>query len=276
MLTVIAPMKSEIPYPRQDPKLCRWDGAAVQVLVVGVGKEAVRRSLSRWLEAPDNGSIEGSTSDRPNRLLLLGFAGAVDPALACGDLVLSGRYYWDPDTPKESCDQFYEADSAMLKHARVTASAAGLAWRGVDSLTVGRPVATGEEKAAIHQSRWRRRLVGPVNVGRANVGIINMEDYWVAEFAARAEIPFLAVRAVIDTADQAIPSYAMGLQERSWGAVASAAVRPWQLPNLVSLASNRRVAQRSLRRFVVAFLQDPDRLAERLNGETTRQPVGTK
>ena len=276
MLTIIAPMQSEISYLRQDPTLRRWDGAAVQVLVVGVGKEAVRRRLSQWLKAPDNGSTNGTTSDRQGRLLLLGFAGAVDPALACGDLVLAGRYYWDPDTPEESCDEFYEADSAMLKHARVTASAAGLAWRGVDSLTVGRPVATGEEKAAIYQRRWRRHPVGPVNVGRANVGIVNMEDYWVAEFAARAEIPFLAVRAVIDTADQGIPSYAMGLQQRGWGALTSAVVRPWQLPNLVSLASNRRVAQRSLRRFVVAFLQEPDRLAGRLNGATTRQPVGTK
>ena len=98
-----------------------------------------------------------------------------------------------------------------------------------------------------------------------------MEDYWVAEFAARAEIPFLAVRAVIDTASQAIPSYAMGLQERRWGALASAAIRPWHLPNLVSLASNLGVAQRSLRRFATAFLRNPDRFESVKN----RQPAGT-
>ncbi|MFB3097362.1 MAG: hypothetical protein ACE1ZZ_01660, partial [Dehalococcoidia bacterium] len=79
------------------------------------------------------------------------------------------------------------------------------------------------------------------------------------------------VRAVIDTSSQAIPSYAMGLQERRWGALASAAVRPWHLPNLVSLASNLRVAQRSLRRFAVAFQQSPDRFESVEN----RQPVGT-
>lgn len=262
MLTIIAAMASEIAYLRQDPTLSRWGGVAVQVLVVGVGQEAVRSSLRRWLEAPNSLSTNGSTSIRPNQLLLLGFAGAVDPALACGDLVLSGRYYLDRDTTEEGSKDYFEADSSLLEQAGAAASASGLAWRGVESLTVGRPVVTVEEKAAMH----RRYSVGPVNVGA-----VNMEDYWVAEFAARAEIPFLAVRAVIDTASQAIPSYAMGLQERSWGALASAAIRPWHLPNLVGLASNLRVAQRSLRRFATAFLQNPDKL----DREENRQSVST-
>ncbi len=262
MLTIIAAMESEISYLRQDPALRRSDGVAVQVLVVGVGQEAVRSSLRRWLEAPNSVSTNGSTSIRPNRLLLLGFAGAVDPALACGDLVLPGRYYLDRDTtdefdPEEVGKDFFEADSSMLEQAAAAASSSGLAWSSVESLTVSRPLATGEEKAAIHR--------------RQSVSAVNMEDYWVAEYAARAGIPFLAVRAVIDTASQAIPSYAMGLQERRWGAMASAATRPWHLPNLVSLACNLRVAQRSLRRFAVAFLQNPDRFDSGKNP----QPLGT-
>ena len=267
MLTIISPMKSEISYLLQKPRLQPWgprsDGVAAEFLVVGVGKEAVQRSLSRWLEASDSVSTNGSTSNRPDRLLLLGFGGAVDPALACGDLALSGRYHLDLDMPEGVGKDFFEPDSSMLEQAASAVSASGLAWRGVESLTVSRPVATGEEKAAIH----RRHSVGPVSVG-----LINMEDYWVAEFAARADIPFLAVRAVIDTAGQAIPSYALGLQERRWNALASAATRPWQLPNLVRLASNLRVAQRSLRRFAEAFLQNPDRL----DREETQQPVGTR
>jgi nucleoside phosphorylase len=266
VLTILAPMNSEISYLRQDPALRQREGAAVQVLVIGVGKEAVQSSLSRWLAA----SHYPSASNSPDRLLLLGFAGAVDPALACGDLVLSRRYYLDPDTPEGvgegDGDKFFEADSSMLEQATAAASASGVAWRGVESLTVGRPVANGEEKAAIYLS----------HSGRHGVGAVNMEDYWVAEFAARAEIPFLAVRAVIDTAGQAIPSYAMGLQERRWNALASATARPWQLPNLVRLAGNRRLAQRSLRRFAVAFLQDSDRLDDRLDRGKNRQPIGTK
>ena len=274
MLTIVAPMKSEVSYLRQDPTIRRWlgqwDGAGVQVLVIGVGKEAVQSSLRRWLEAPHRVLTNGSTSNRPDRLLLLGFTGAVDPALICGHLVLSGRYYLDADTPEEVGkgvgDEFFEADSSMLEQAAAAAGTSGLAWHGVESLTVGRLVATGEQKAAIYLSHTRRH----------SVGVINMEDYWVTEFAARAEIPFLAVRVVIDTAGQAIPSYAMGLQERRLGALASAAARPWQLPNLVRLASNRRVAQRSLRRFAVAFLRDPERLADGLDRGKKRQPIGTR
>ena len=216
----------------------------------------------------------------PFRYRLTTHAGAVDPALAYGDLVLSRRYYVDPDTPEGvgegDGDKFFEAHSSMLEQAAAAASASGLAWRGVDSLTVGRPVATGEEKAAIYLSHKRRHSVGPVNLGPARVGTVNMEDYWVAELAAQAEIPFLAVRAVIDKAGQAIPSYAMGLQERRWNALASAAARPWQLPKLVRLAGNRRVAQRSLRRFAVAFLQDSDSLADSLDRGKNRQPIGTR
>ena len=275
MLTIIAAMESEVSFLRQKPRLQQWgprrDAAAVQVMVVGVGQQAVQSSLSRWLESPHNGSANESTSNRPDRLLLLGFAGAVDPALDCGDLILAGRYFLDLDTPEEAGKDYFEADSSMLEQAAAAASASGLAWRGLESLTVSHPVATGEEKAAIYSSHLRRHHVGPVNLG-----VINMEDYWVAEFAARAEIPFLAVRAVIDTADQAIPSYAMGLQQRRWKALASAAARPGQLPNRVRLASNLRVAQRSLRKFTVAFLQNPERLAERFDIAEGRPSVGTR
>ncbi len=107
MLKIIAPMKSEVSYLRQVPTLSRWGGVAVQVLVVGVGKEAVRSSLRRWLEAPNSVSTNGSTSIPPNQLLLLGFAGAVNPALACGDLVLAGRYYLDRDTAEEVGKDFF-------------------------------------------------------------------------------------------------------------------------------------------------------------------------
>ena len=101
-----------------------------------------------------------------------------------------------------------------------------------------------------------------------------------SEFAARAKIPFLAVRAVIDTAGQAIPSYAMGLQELRWPALASAASSPWQFPNLIRLAGNLRLARQSLRHFATAFLQDPEMLADwlapaRFNKKENRQPVKT-
>ena len=101
-------------------------------------------------------------------------------------------------------------------------------------------------------------------------------DGWPPKAAMIAALGSSTVRGVIDTAGQAIPSYAMGLQERRLGALASAAARPWQLPNLVRLASNRRVAQRSLRRFAVAFLRDPERLADGLDRGKKRQPIGTR
>ena len=121
-------MKKEIAYLRQDPTLSRWGGVAVQVLVVGVGQEAVRSSLRRWLEAPNSVSTNGSTSIRPNQLLLLGFAGAVDPALACGDLALAGRYYLDRDTTEEAGKDYFEADSSCWSKPGLRPARRG--WHG--------------------------------------------------------------------------------------------------------------------------------------------------
>ena len=242
MLTVIAPMEREISYLRRDSGLRRWEGVAIQVLAVGIGKEALQSSLSRWLKARENGP-ESTSADR---LLLLGFGGAVDPSLACGDLVLSRRYHLEPDSPEETCKKFFESDYRMTDFATTVAEGAGLSCREAESLTVGHLVANQEEKSAIRRSH--------------QVGVVNMEDYWVAEVAARAKIPFLAVRAILDTAGQEIPAHVMELQAWRWHALGWAAARPWQIPKLVNLAGNLRVAQESLRRFATAFLQNLESL----------------
>ena len=81
-----------------------------------------------------------------------------------------------------------------------------------------------------------------------------MEDYWLAEAAEDAGIPFLAVRAVVDTVSLALPPYVLGLRGHPARAAANVATHPWQLPALLKLRNHMRLAQKSLTRFALSFL----------------------
>ena len=91
------------------------------------------------------------------------------------------------------------------------------------------------------------------------VGTVNMEDYWVARLAATAKVPFLSVRAVLDTADQGVPSHLLeqarrlrrsGGQAAGWAAFG----HPSDIRALLHLPGQMRLAQESLARFALAFL----------------------
>jgi hypothetical protein len=89
--------------------------------------------------------------------------------------------------------------------------------------------------------------------------VADMEGYWVARAAAEKEIPFLAVRAVVDTFEQRIPSLVYGLAGApapiQWlGASASVLFMPWYVPSLIKLAGNSRRAEEALGAFGMAFV----------------------
>ena len=136
-------------------------------------------------------------------------------------------------------------DPEMLRQAQDALSTdlmlpGGLPSAG-PSLTVDRIVATPAEKAALF-----RQYHAPA---------VNMEDYWVAEEAARAGAPFLAVRAVLDPAGQVLPAWVLGLAGRPGTAAGRVLPRPWRIPALFRIAAMRSRAQNSLARFGAAFVQ---------------------
>ena len=121
------------------------------------------------------------------------------------------------------------------------------------ALTVGQVISAPEQKRSI--------------AAAYPVGIVEMEDYWVAEVAAEFGVGFLAARVVLDTADQALPGWLLGLSRSRIKAVLSLAVRPWRIPTVVRLARQRPLAQRSLTRFALKFL------AEMANAKGMLQPT---
>lgn len=109
-----------------------------------------------------------------------------------------------------------------------------------DSLTVSDLVTAPSGKQAI-----RRRYP---------VGILNMEDYWVASVAQEAGVPFISARAVLDPAQQALPGYLAGIAGSRATASLAMMAMPWRIPTLVGLARQLRIAQRALTEFAMGFL----------------------
>jgi hypothetical protein len=127
----------------------------------------------------------------------------------------------------------------MWQCAREALDQEGLTAVETDSMTVDQLVSDPNTKAELHR--------------QYEVGTVNMEDYWVARLAAAAKVPFLSVRAVLDTAGQVLPRWVTGLSGRPGWAAMNILSRPWQAPSLFELARQKRLAEASLVRFALAF-----------------------
>ena len=283
MLTIIAAMEEELAGVRTALAAAGDRPGATAPApachVIGVGRKGVEASLRGLLPTRRQQRLG---AEPPAALLLLGFAGGGAPSLSTGDLTLAGRYgrlvpqpemlrfdpdgmtgpaalrrlraelgagpsphsriqlawprrYLNPIIPRRAVLKFLEPDPAMLQRAREALAQGGLTAAETDSMTVEELITDAKTKQELHR--------------QFQAGTVNMEDYWVARSAAAAQVPFLSVRAVLDTADQGLPSYLMGLSEKpGWAAL------PWRVPNLLRVYRQMRQAQESLARFAVAFL----------------------
>src|SRR5690606_30627205 len=113
-------------------------------------------------------------------LLSFGIAGALDPALASGDLIVA-RELRDEGGHLYPCDAAWqEALHAALVETRIAC-----------------------RRAAILGSRrlWRRPEDKRAQFAATGCSAVDMESGAVAAIAAAAGLPFLCVRAVADRAD---------------------------------------------------------------------------
>ncbi|PKB64572.1 MAG: hypothetical protein BZY80_02480 [SAR202 cluster bacterium Io17-Chloro-G2] len=233
------------------------DSCRVRFQTLGIGPErAYQQLLSLLKPAP------ASNADRYGAVLLLGFAGAVDPSLKPADLILSSRYYRagsnlaasspDPGLADAECPSasivrpdFLEPNPCLWQQAADTVQETPWRFTQSPSLTVDRVIDSPEDKRAIFD--------------RYSVASVNMEDYSAASAAQEAGVPFLSVRAVLDVADRRLPGYLPTLSNSGISIPGSRAVlftlsHPWRIPTLLALAVNMRRAQWALARFALAFI----------------------
>jgi hopanoid-associated phosphorylase len=157
-----------------------------------------------------------------------GMAGGLDPALTAGTIFLPSHVI--------SGDG---ADLPTACHWRERLAAA---------LTAQQPIACGRLLSSTH-------ALGAIADKAAAFGAtgalaVDMESLAIAQIAATQGLPFIAVRVIVDTAQDALPA-AVTAASRSgqlqiWRLIGALALAPAELSALIRLAQRYRAARRSL------------------------------
>ena len=206
----------------------------VELHVVGIGRKRVEANLKSLLERPSGKKKAGVEKDQ---LLFLGFAGAVDPELRAGHVSVPTRYYV---IQEDALGDFLEPEMRMWHEAVKAVDDVSLPSTQLDSLSLDRLAGTPSTKR-----KFRRNFP---------IGVVNMEDYWIASAARIAGVPFLSVRTILDTANQSLPSYTLQMADSRTRAVLTSAALPWRIPALLRLGRQMQLAQRNLTTFALAFI----------------------
>jgi len=171
-------------------------------------------------------------------LVSMGLAGGLSPDLRAGAAVLADRVHISAGAARM-------VDA--VRHARLVQMMSDWPTRPVSGglLSLDTVAPTCEAKATYH--------------AETGALAVDMESAGVAEAAAFLNLPFLAVRIVADPAHRAIPPAALAGMLPGGGvdplAVLRALLRrPHDLPGVLSLARDSRIAREALGRFGELFL----------------------
>ena len=198
-------------------------GRSVVAAVVGDGRLRAARTLRALLDA-----------SRPAALIGLGVAGGLDPALPWGTLLASSAV-------RRADAEVRPPDAAWQARAK----AAGL--RLASFAVAPRIVGTPEAKAAL-----RRGLGG-------DVACVDLESGVFGDEAARAGVPYLVLRAVVDEAGDAVASSILAAQDEDGHVVkakvvARALLRPAEIRRLKGVQARVQACAQALADAVLALL----------------------
>lgn len=207
----------------------RLEGAPAAVFLTGSGPAAAESAGREILPAL-----------LPDRLVIAGFGGGLAPGPGAGDLVAATTVSEAGNGPSLPCDP------CMLAAAAAATPAGAALYQG--PLITVREVITS---AADKQRLWDETAAVAVD----------MESAPLAEAAAAAGIPFLAVRCITDAAGEAMPldfnRYLDATGQLRRGAIVLAVLRrPQLIPGLVRLGRNSGRAARHLGAFLAALCRE--------------------
>jgi hopanoid-associated phosphorylase len=201
--------------------------------VTGLAAEASVARRAGIIAQPSGGIAAQTTaiaesllSGGAEALISFGIAGALAPALMSGCLLV-------PRAVIDETGARYAVNTAWRMRITDALRAAGLRLDDGDLLGAREAAASPARKAELY------RVTG--------AAAIDLESHLVAQAAARAGRPFLVLRAVSDSATQALPDAAVrGLAANGKPALGrvllSVAHDPRQIPALVKLAGDTRRA----------------------------------
>lgn len=167
-------------------------------------------------------------------LISFGLCAGLDPDLRPGTLLLAERVSAGAES--------YAPDPTWRARLAESLGANGPGIAGGALLGADAPIAGAEDKRALFAEQAVRAL--------------DMESHGVARVAARAGLPFVALRAVADPAERNLPRAALEAfgpdgRIKPLRALATMYLRPWESPGLLRLAYETRLAVDSLERAAV-------------------------
>lgn len=216
-----------------------WEAACLpaadtmsRVRVCGIGAEAATLAARALL-------AEGAGA-----LVSFGSAGALSPRLSAGDLLLPESVIAPSGERLACCEPWLRSLGGSL-------AAAGLAASSGPLLQASRALSRVEQKAACRD-----------HPELADAVAVDMESAAIAAVAEGAGRPFVAVRAVLDSADQVLPEALIAAVDargrpRPGRLCKAIAMQPGLLRVLFALARARHRCARTLRRAGSILVQLP-------------------
>lgn len=217
-------------------------GKAIDVLDVGLvltgsGRERATRA-AHW----------AMDEFQPSAVMSLGFGGGALETLQPGDLVLGTRlfrldgspFYWD----SEQLGDPLIPDRDLLGAARNAVEVAGIDFELGPIINLPTVAKTSGMK------RW---------IGKELHGAcVDMESFMVCEVAADRGIPFVALRAIVDTADTDLPEFVNQINQAPSGGRIIPAIKhlvrnPLEITSMTRLGRSAARARRSLTEFFNEF-----------------------
>ena len=191
------------------------DGALLAVS--GIGQVAAQRAALALIQA-------GASA-----LITFGMAGGLDPSLKAGSVVLPCELISVDGTRFAACQSWRERVAAAVSPLRAVSEGS--------LLTSARPIDTPADKAAAFHS--------------SGAAAVDMESAAVAQVAADHQLPFIAVRVIVDTAADRLPQTVVNASRagrlRIGRLLAGLVVAPGEIAQLIRLTQRYRIAMRSLR-----------------------------
>ncbi|MBT8471994.1 MAG: hypothetical protein KJN99_05275 [Marinicaulis sp.] len=181
---------------------------------------------------------QSACADGAKAIISIGVSGGLDPSLKPGQLIIGDEILSDCKGAIFASDPFLLG--ALRKTQSFEDARVGRLF-GADTIIVD-----AKEKAALFA---RTRAIA-----------VDMESHGAARAAAEAKIPFVAIRAVADPADRALPKAALGAVAPDGSTLVAktlgAAMRdPKQFPGLIRLGSDSSKAIATLKRDLPALLR---------------------
>ncbi len=196
------------------------------------GHERIRIAISGASAERADAHASRLTAEGARALLSFGVSGGLNPDMTPGQLILATQTSWGGGAA-------HPADQALLSALETEAREAGLD-------AVAGPIAGSDTIIATAADKHRLYT-------ETQALAVDMESHAVARVARDAGLPSIAIRAVADPHDRAIPpSAANGVAPdgsvRPLRVIAAALLRPGDFPHLMEVGRDSARATESLRR----------------------------